>query len=154
MYSPPGSELSEEPWLYLATQWHEMMQANMFTKLNQDPSIPRVISGDGRIDFPGHSAQYCSYTFMLDNLHYVLHTELIDKRMTGLRSPNMELEGMVRGLDLLKKELKVVEVNGVIRKIELVTDAHPQIVCKLDVYFLLISPFIKTFDLFTCKSFM
>ena len=74
--------------------------------------------------------------------------------MSGLRGPNMELEGMVRDLLLLKKELKVVEENGVIRKIELVMNAHPQIVCKLGLYFLQISPFIKTFDLFACKSFM
>ena len=79
-----------------------MMQASMFQHLNDDTNIPVVLAGDGQNDSPGHSAQYCSYTFMLDHLHYVLHTELIGKRMTKLRCPNMELEGLVRGLDFLK----------------------------------------------------
>ena len=115
------------------TLWHDMMQASMFQHLNDDTNIPVVLAGDGRNDSPGHSAKYCSYTFMLDHLHYVLHTELIDKRMTRLRSPNIELEGLVRGLDFLKEKLKLGAQNemGELRRAELITDAHPQVICKL-----------------------
>ena len=45
----------------------------------------------------------------------------------------MELEGLVRGLDFLKEKLKLGAQNemGELRRAELITDAHPQVICKL-----------------------
>ncbi|XP_062594118.1 uncharacterized protein LOC134255609 [Saccostrea cucullata] len=45
-----------------------------------------VILGDGRMDSPGHSAQFCTYTFMENTTHKILHIVVMDKRMTGGKS--------------------------------------------------------------------
>ncbi|XP_052715271.1 uncharacterized protein LOC128188330 [Crassostrea angulata] len=78
-----------------------------------------VILGDGRMDSPGHSAQYCSYTFMEYTTKKILCIITMDKRMTDLKSTNLEKSCFVKGLQfLLNRGLKVVEV---------VTDAHVQV---------------------------
>lgn len=43
------------------------------------------------MDGPGHSAQYCTYTFMENSTHTILHIVVIDKRMTGGKSPGESL---------------------------------------------------------------
>lgn len=34
------------------------------------------------MDSPGHSAHYCTYTFMDNTSHQILHIVVMDKRMT------------------------------------------------------------------------
>jgi hypothetical protein len=102
--------------------WLSEMQREMFKAVGKAPVI---VSGDGRNDSPGHSAQYCTYTLMENTLNYVLHIENVDKRETSLKSPNMEQEACKRALTFLMKKIKVVE---------LVTDAHPQILALLGMY--------------------
>ncbi|XP_062612144.1 uncharacterized protein LOC134273936 [Saccostrea cucullata] len=78
-----------------------------------------VVFGDGRMDSPGHSAQYCSYTFMEMETKKILSIVTMDKRMTGGKSTNLEKACFEKGLhSLLDAGVNVVEV---------VTDAHPQI---------------------------
>lgn len=71
------------------------------------------------MDSPGHSAQYCSYTFMENETKKVLCLITMDKRMTERKSTNLEKACFIKGLTfLLGKNIRVVEV---------VTDAHVQI---------------------------
>ncbi|KAJ8026489.1 hypothetical protein HOLleu_31320 [Holothuria leucospilota] len=78
-----------------------------------------VISGDGRNDSPGFSAQYCTYTTMDYHTNDILHVAVVDKREVGLKSPNMEKAAFISSLQFLQENnLKVKEV---------VTDAHPSI---------------------------
>lgn len=78
-----------------------------------------VVLGDGRMDSPGHSAQYCTYTFMENETHKILCVVTMDKRMTGRKSAILEKACFQKGLQFLfEKGLHVVEV---------VTDAHVQV---------------------------
>lgn len=78
-----------------------------------------VILGDGRINSPGHSAQYCNYTFMENSTHKILHIFVMDKRMTGGKSAVQEKACFQKGMQfLLAKGLTISEV---------VTDAHVQV---------------------------
>ena len=71
------------------------------------------------MDSPGHSAQYCSYTFMEYTTKKILCIITLDKRMVDKKSTNLERACFVKGLEfLLSKDMKIVEV---------VTDAHLQI---------------------------
>ncbi|XP_062593204.1 uncharacterized protein LOC134254679 isoform X2 [Saccostrea cucullata] len=78
-----------------------------------------IVLGDGRMDSPGHSAQYCSYTFMEYTSKKILCITTMDKRSTDRKSTNLEKACFQRGMQFFKdKGIKVVEV---------VTDAHVQI---------------------------
>ncbi|XP_053381540.1 uncharacterized protein LOC123530848 isoform X1 [Mercenaria mercenaria] len=79
--------------------------------------------GDGRMDSPGHSAQYCTYTLMENDTKDLLCSIIIDKRMTDLKSTNMEKEGLIRGLRTLRENRVVVK--------ELVTDASTTIAAMM-----------------------
>lgn len=47
--------------------------------------------GDGRMESPGHSAQYCTYTFMEIETHKILCQVTMDKRMTGRNSAILDI---------------------------------------------------------------
>lgn len=71
------------------------------------------------MDSPGHSAQYCTYTFMENSTHKILHIVVMDKRMTGGKSAVLEKACFQKGMQfLLGKGLRISEV---------VTDAHVQV---------------------------
>ena len=71
------------------------------------------------MDSPGHSAQYCSYTFMEMDSKEILCIVTMDKRMTDKKSTNLEKACFQKGLQyLLGKGLNIVEI---------VTDAHVQV---------------------------
>lgn len=76
-------------------------------------------TGDGRNDSPGHSAMYCTYTLMEYDTKDIVACEVVDKRMTDMKSTNMEKEGFIRAVQSLTE-------NG-IKIAEVCTDAHPQI---------------------------
>ncbi|KAJ8046721.1 hypothetical protein HOLleu_05492 [Holothuria leucospilota] len=78
-----------------------------------------IVSGDGRNDSPGFSAQYCTYTCMDYNTSDILHVAVVDKRQVGLKSPNMEKSAFVESLHKLQESELIVK--------EVVTDAHPSI---------------------------
>lgn len=77
------------------------------------------VSGDGRMDSPGHSAKFCTYTVMNQSDKVILAMEVVDKRETGLKSCLMEAKGFAKAMESIKTE-------GVQLK-EIITDAHPQI---------------------------
>ncbi|XP_052097349.1 uncharacterized protein LOC127732344 [Mytilus californianus] len=78
-----------------------------------------IVLGDGRMDSPGHCAQYCSYTFMEYTTKKILCITTMDKRSTDRKSTNLEKACFLKEMKFFKdKGIKVVEV---------VTDAHVQI---------------------------
>ncbi|KAK3089924.1 hypothetical protein FSP39_007669, partial [Pinctada imbricata] len=78
-----------------------------------------VVLGDGRMDSPGHCAQFCTYTLMENETKKIVSIQTLDKRQTGKKSTNMEKAGFVQGMEELKeKDINVAEA---------VTDAHLQI---------------------------
>ena len=88
------------------------------------------------MDSPGHSAQYCSYTFMENTTKKILCIITMDKRETGRKSTNMEKACFLKGLQFLQqKGVKVVEV---------ITDAHVQITALMSKH--------KLFNNYQCTS--
>lgn len=71
------------------------------------------------MDSPGHSAQYCSYTFMEMETKKILSIVTMDKRMTGGKSTNLEKSCFEKGLKFF--------IDAGINVVEVVTDAHRQI---------------------------
>ena len=86
-----------------------------------------ILSSDRCNDSPGHSAQYCTYTFAEMNTKCILEINFVEVReVEGRKSPNMERIGFERGLDnLLKSKMKV---KGV------VTDGHLEIGALMSKY--------------------
>ena len=109
-------------------------QIEKMWKLEQEKSVSSLRSkevtviGDGRMDSPGHCAQYCTYTLMDYETKCILSTVIIDKRETKRKSTNMEREGLIRAL-------KEVQDMGLVVK-ELVTDGHPGIAKMISKYVL------------------
>lgn len=93
---------------------HERRQ---MIKLLQNRNLV-VLVGDGRCDSPGHSAKYCTYTFMETDTGKVIDTVVVP--VTEVNNSNaMEKEGFIRLLSALQDK-------GV--KIDIVsTDRHTQI---------------------------
>ncbi|XP_056451672.1 uncharacterized protein LOC130386676 [Gadus chalcogrammus] len=99
---------------------------NRFWKRQLNALIPEmkrrnsvVLLGDGRMDSPGHSAQYCTYTVMDEKTRAIVALEVVDKRETERKSAIMEKKGFEKAMDsLLEADVPVKEVC---------TDAHPQI---------------------------
>ncbi|KAK7155162.1 hypothetical protein R3I93_009954 [Phoxinus phoxinus] len=82
-----------------------------------------VVLADGRMDSPGHCAQYCTYTTMENDSKDIVHVVTIDKRETQRNSVIMEKKAFIQTVDQLSEELKLKEV---------VTDAHRQISALMD----------------------
>ena len=83
------------------------------------------------MDSPGFNANFCTYVLMNNTRLDILDVVVIDKREVGLKSTNMEKEGLVRGLKSLQKDgINVVEIA---------TDAHSQITKLASMSFLLFS---------------
>ncbi len=80
---------------------------------------------DGRMDSPGHCAQYCTCTAMENDSQEIISIITVDKRETGRNSVVMEREAFVRTVDRLLEEVKLVEVC---------TDAHVQISALMSKY--------------------
>lgn len=79
-------------------KWKDQIDNNLFTS-----------EGDGRMDSPGHCAQFCSYTFMEYETKKILSIVTMDKRMTDKKSTVLEKACFLKGLrELLAKNLKVV----------------------------------------------
>jgi hypothetical protein len=75
--------------------------------------------GDGRMDSPGHCAQYCSYTFMVNVSKKIACIITMYKRATEKKSTLLEKACFLKGLQFLREKwINVVEV---------ITDAHTQI---------------------------
>uniref|UniRef100_A0A3B3WQK4 Uncharacterized protein n=1 Tax=Poecilia mexicana TaxID=48701 RepID=A0A3B3WQK4_9TELE len=83
-----------------------------------------VLCGDGRCDPPGHSAKYCTYTF-LD----VASQNIIDFKVISWTQASSSNATKTNGF---KEALKNIEQNGV-KVITVCTDRHPQIIKEMRV---------------------
>ena len=78
-----------------------------------------ILSGDGRNDSPGHSAQYCTYSLADMKDKAILEMTIVDVRQAAGKSNNMERIGFEKGMDkLLTSTMEIKEV---------VTDGHLEI---------------------------
>ena len=94
-----------------------------YVDFRKETKIPfhLFFSGDGRMDSPGHCAQFCTYTLMEK-----VQIKSLDKRETEGKSGNLEKAGFIRGMQEVQDSgLKVAEV---------VTDAHIQIGALMSKY--------------------
>ncbi|KAI8493158.1 hypothetical protein Bbelb_291620 [Branchiostoma belcheri] len=71
--------------------------------------------GDGRIDSPGHSAQYCTYTVLDGNTRAIVAVEVVDMRETDRKSSAMEKRGFEKALDKLLEARVPIEEELLIR---------------------------------------
>ncbi len=78
-----------------------------------------VLSGDGRNDSPGHSAQYCTYSLADMDDTSILQLNVVDVREAAGKSNNMERVGFEGGMDMLLTSPMVIK--------EVVTDGHLEI---------------------------
>uniref|UniRef100_A0A672IZZ1 THAP-type domain-containing protein n=1 Tax=Salarias fasciatus TaxID=181472 RepID=A0A672IZZ1_SALFA len=83
-----------------------------------------VLCGDGRCDSPGHSAKYCTYTFLDAQSSKVVDFNVVS--VTEVKNSNaMELKGFKGTLkNIQDKEVRISTIS---------TDRHPQIVKEMKV---------------------
>ncbi|XP_053407903.1 uncharacterized protein LOC123549788 [Mercenaria mercenaria] len=103
----------------ISEQFSDMVQRNRLKYAGQTITI----AGDGRMDSPGHSAQYCTYTMLENQSKDIISMEIVEKRMTALKSTRMEIEGLKRAI------IGIQEAN--ISVGEVVTDASTTIAAML-----------------------
>lgn len=104
------------------TNYWLSMQSEMLSQDKNDNPDGIVLAVDARMDSPGYCAQYCTVSFGNVETGKIIHLEVIDVREVLGKSVNMEKLGFQRGLQFLTQVLPVREV---------VTDAHPQIICLM-----------------------
>ncbi|XP_038123787.1 uncharacterized protein LOC119771737 [Cyprinodon tularosa] len=96
-------------------EYWDKTRAEVLESLRQKDRV--VVLGDGRMDSPGHCAQFCTYTTIEQDSRDIVHIVSVDKRETNRNSVIMEKECFIRTMEALLPELAIKEV---------VTDAHPQ----------------------------
>ncbi|KAK7883964.1 hypothetical protein WMY93_027087 [Mugilogobius chulae] len=79
---------------------------------------PVVALGDGRMDSPGFSAQYCTYTLLDNDTKKIMSIQQKDKRECRRISTTMEKEAFIHSFKQIRDEVNLAEVC---------TDAHSQI---------------------------
>lgn len=97
-------------------EWWKWQQSKVQSKLK---GKNLVVSGDGQCDSPGYSAKNLCYYLMEMDTSYIIDLQIMDKRQTGLKSPNMERDALKIILERLKNVLSIIEV---------VTDASSSII--------------------------
>ncbi|XP_065153422.1 uncharacterized protein [Paramisgurnus dabryanus] len=100
--------------------WEESRE-RVLNRLRQKTEV--VVLGDGRMDSPGHCAQYCTYTMIELETRDIVHIVSEDKRKCGRNSVILEKVCFESTMDCLLNEIPIKEV---------VTDAHRQISALLD----------------------
>ena len=84
---------------------------------------------DTNMDSPGFNASFYPCVLMNNDNLDILDMVAVDKREMGLKSTNMEKEGLIRGLEQIHKE-------G-INMVEAATDAHSQITKMIRMRYIL-----------------
>ncbi|KAK7909539.1 hypothetical protein WMY93_014223 [Mugilogobius chulae] len=100
--------------------WINEQRAVLATMKSQEV----VLCGNGRCDSPGHSAKYCTYTFLDTKSNKVADFKVVSVPQVS-NSNAMELQGF-------KDALRTIEENE-IRVSTISTDRHPQIVKEMRV---------------------
>ena len=105
--------------LYIAPAVNEFWEQHKQELWDQKSGQDVKLSGDGRNDSPGHSAQYCTYSLADNDDCAILQMNIVDVREAAGKSNNMERIGFERGMDkLLTSQMCIKEV---------VTDGHLEI---------------------------
>nr|XP_033468401.1 uncharacterized protein LOC117247893 isoform X1 [Epinephelus lanceolatus] len=109
---------------YCVDPIEEFWQENRSAIINRLRAKDHAVAiADGRMDSPGHCAQYCSYTTMDCESRDIINITTVDKRETNRNSVAMEKEGFIRAMDQLLSEIPLKEMC---------TDAHVQIKALVD----------------------
>ena len=87
-------------WSDMKTVVHEVMKNEKV-----------VLSGDGRNDSPGFSAQYCVYSLMEAVTKVIVDIEVKDKRETGGTSTVMEVAALKCLLERLVETMSIGELT-------------------------------------------
>ena len=112
--------------LYISPAVNEFWEQHKQELWEEKAGKDVVLSGDGRNDSPGHSAQYCTYSLADMEDHAILQMNIMDVREAAGKSNNMERIGFERGMDkLLTSQMSVKEV---------VTDGHLEIASLMSKY--------------------
>ena len=90
-----------------------------------------ILSGDGRNDSPGHSAQYCTYSLADMQDRAIVQVNIVYVREAAGKSNNMERIGFERGMDALLASPMILK--------EVVTDGHLEIAALMSRY-----PFVNS----------
>jgi hypothetical protein len=85
--------------LYIASAVNKTWKTLQTSLWNTRKGNDIIIGGDGRNDSPGHSAQYCTYSFVDADTKEILQVKVVDVREANGKSNNMERIGYERGLD-------------------------------------------------------
>ena len=105
--------------LYIAPAVNDFWEQQKMRLWEERAGKDVLLSGDGRNDSPGHSAQYCTYSLADMNDHAILQMNIVDVREAAGKSNNMERIAFERGMDtLLTSTMSIKEV---------VTDGHLEI---------------------------
>ena len=105
--------------LYIAPAVNEFWEQHKQELWNEKTGKDVKLSGDGRNDSPGHSAQYCTYSLADIDDRAILQMNIVDVREAAGKSNNMERIGFERGLDKLLTSKMLIK--------EAVTDGHLEI---------------------------
>lgn len=97
--------------------------SNLFLRLSYFVFVK--FTADGRMDSPGHCAQYCTYTTMDNDTKEIISIVTVDKRETMRNSVIMEKEAFIRTVDQLLTEVNLKEIC---------TDAHVQISALMSMW--------------------
>jgi hypothetical protein len=98
---------------------------------------PLRLSGDGRMDSPGFSAKYCTYSLMDMTSQKVVAFTVVDVTETGGSSTNMEVVGFERCLQQLLDSGFTVDVVATDRHVQvrsLLRKKYPLIRHQFDVW--------------------
>ena len=105
--------------LYIALAVNVFWEQQRSMLWNEQSGKEVLLSGDGRNDSPGHSAQYCTYSLADMNDKAILQMNIVDVRKAAGKSTNMERIGFERGMDKLLTSAMCIS--------EVVTDGHPKL---------------------------
>lgn len=98
------------------TTWQQQQQ-EIFSEL-KDREGGAVLAGDGRCDSPGHSAKYCTYTFLDVTSQKVIDFNVVSVSQVA-NSNQMEKKGFVDNLaNIVANDIEVKLIS---------TDRHTQI---------------------------
>lgn len=115
--------------LYIAPTVNDFWEQHKKELWDERAGKDIILSGDGRNDSPGHSAQYCTYSLADMNDHAILQMNIVDVREASGKSNNMERIGYERGMDKLLTSAMCIK--------EVVTDGHLEIGALMSKYLLM-----------------
>ena len=105
--------------LYIAPAVNDFLEQQKMRLWEERAGKDVLLSGDGRNDSPGHSAQYCTYSLADMNDHAILQMNIVDVREAAGKSNNKERIAFERGMDTLLTSTMCIK--------EVVTDGHLEI---------------------------